>query len=304
METFRVTDPDGWVDAVGRTIYPLALADVGSTFRATIHANSLDRGVRVHEVLTDPNILVRTRRLVRSSPSDDMLLLVQMAGAATLRQRDRVVHLPSCTATLCDPLVEYAVRCDKLSHQLVLMLPRASVRELSAPVSELRLRRMDAHTATLRALIGVARESLHAEAALDRPESDVLAGAILDLTRAALVRLSTGSVLPTSHDGVARTALAYIRAHCDDPVLDPERVARAAGVSLRTLSTALGDEGPPGRAIRAERLHRARERLLDPRHGRSGVAEIAVLSGFRDATTFTRAFRREFGSAPSELRRA
>jgi AraC-like DNA-binding protein len=304
METFRVTDPDGWVDAVGRTIYPLALAGVGSTFRATLNANSLDRGVRVHEVRTDPNLLVRTPRLVRSSPSDDMLLLVQLDGAATLRQRDRVVHLPAGTATLCDPLVEYAVSCDELSHQLVLMVPRACVRQLSAPVSELRLRRMDAHTATLRALIGVAGESLHAEAELDRAESDVLAGAILDLTRAALVRLSSGSVLPTSHDGIARTALAYVRAHCDDPILDPEYVARAAGVSLRTLATALGDNGPPGRAIRTERLHRARERLLDPRHSRSGVAEIAEMSGFRDATTFTRAFRREYGSAPSELRRA
>ena len=43
-------------------------------------------------------------------------------------------------------------------------------------------------------------------------------------------------------------------------------------------------------------------RLTDPRHAGSTVAAIAYASGFRDISTFNRAFRQQFGMTPSDAR--
>jgi AraC-like DNA-binding protein len=42
--------------------------------------------------------------------------------------------------------------------------------------------------------------------------------------------------------------------------------------------------------------------LADPRHAHRTTAVIAAQYGFADRTTFTRAFVREYGITPAELR--
>jgi len=51
-----------------------------------------------------------------------------------------------------------------------------------------------------------------------------------------------------------------------------------------------------------QRLARVHPRLTDPRHVGSTVAAIAYASGFRDISTFNRAFRQQFGMTPSDAR--
>lgn len=77
-----------------------------------------------------------------------------------------------------------------------------------------------------------------------------------------------------------------------DPELTPQVLAKTNDVSLRTLQVILAREGSsPAALIRAERLRFARELL-----GRGKPpAAAAFESGFSDADTFARAFRRHFG---------
>lgn len=94
----------------------------------------------------------------------------------------------------------------------------------------------------------------------------------------------------------ADTIRAQVAAGFRDPDLTPDRLARDNHVSLRTLQTVLAQQGQaPATMIRLERLVHARELL---RQGESPRA-AAFASGFSDADTFTRAFRRQFGVAPS-----
>ncbi|MCA9541144.1 MAG: AraC family transcriptional regulator [Myxococcales bacterium] len=73
-------------------------------------------------------------------------------------------------------------------------------------------------------------------------------------------------------------------------------VARDLGQSPRTLRRRLAEAGTGF----SEVLDRVRQREADHllRAGRSTVAEVAWLLGFSDASAFTRAFRRWFGTAP------
>jgi AraC-like DNA-binding protein len=54
--------------------------------------------------------------------------------------------------------------------------------------------------------------------------------------------------------------------------------------------------------VLGQRLARVHRWLTEPRHTGSTVAAIAYASGFRDISTFNRAFRQQFGMTPSDAR--
>ena len=98
-------------------------------------------------------------------------------------------------------------------------------------------------------------------------------------------------------------ALGYIRLHLADAALDPQAVALACGISLSYLhqifrGAGLGVE----ECIFAERLEHCRRLLADPGARHLSISTIAYRAGFSHPAHFTRAFKRRFGLAPSELR--
>jgi transcriptional regulator GlxA family with amidase domain len=95
-------------------------------------------------------------------------------------------------------------------------------------------------------------------------------------------------------------ALAAMEGNLEEP-WPISRIARAAGVSTRHLQTLFhGYLGvSPYDHYQALRLNRARRLLIETR---TPVLEIAELSGFASAASFTRAYRRRHGETPRETR--
>jgi len=76
------------------------------------------------------------------------------------------------------------------------------------------------------------------------------------------------------------------------------------GVSPRTLHAAVSAGGETFAAmVRRRRLERAAALLADA-GSRATITEIAASVGFDGSSSFARAFRREFGRAPTDVRRA
>ena len=79
-----------------------------------------------------------------------------------------------------------------------------------------------------------------------------------------------------------------------------ESVARALGLSLRTLHRRLKEQGWTFQGLLdAERKHVACSRLREPR---LSIGEVAYMLGYSEQSSFLRAFRRWTGSSPSEFR--
>jgi AraC-like DNA-binding protein len=81
----------------------------------------------------------------------------------------------------------------------------------------------------------------------------------------------------------------------------PEDLCRLLAVSRSKLYRLFEPAGGVARFIQRERLHEAHRRLTDPMR----LASIHVVGldvGFLDHSTFSRAFRREFGYSPSDAR--
>lgn len=96
-------------------------------------------------------------------------------------------------------------------------------------------------------------------------------------------------------------ARQYINAHLYDPDLGNDILCRALGISRTMLYRLFEPSGGVMRYILHRRLVDAHARLADPSETRR-IFEIAEQRGFNDGAEFSRAFRREFGYSPSEVR--
>jgi AraC-like DNA-binding protein len=139
----------------------------------------------------------------------------------------------------------------------------------------------------------------------DETEFAELSERLMDLVALLVLRRDR----PPKGDGAARAAwreraLRHIRANLADPGLNPAAVAASCGISLSYLNQVFRAAGTGvEEAIFAERLERCRALLTDPRHAHRSLTMIAYATGFSHPSHFSRAFRKRFGVAPSELRR-
>lgn len=96
---------------------------------------------------------------------------------------------------------------------------------------------------------------------------------------------------------------SIIRQNLRSPTLGPRRLCGLGGVSRSQLYRLFEPLGGVARYIQAERLRHTHRALCEPSDIRD-IVRIAEDYGFYDASTFSRAFRREFGATPTEVRRA
>ncbi|MEL6608850.1 MAG: helix-turn-helix domain-containing protein [Pseudomonadota bacterium] len=105
---------------------------------------------------------------------------------------------------------------------------------------------------------------------------------------------------PMATSAVMAQVLGVMQDNLEEP-LPVGEIARRVGVSPRSLDRLAQRElgSSPAQTYARLRLLRARKLV---RETRLSVAEIAVRSGYQDASAFTRAFRQAFGHAPRMLR--
>lgn len=146
-------------------------------------------------------------------------------------------------------------------------------------------------------LKGVSRQILHPEAGT----LDAAAAHILGLVELALRHAAPLDAWhPSRH--VLR-AKAYIDENLSDIGLTPERIARFANVSIRTLHRSFEAEGTTiGQWIRTRRLEQCRRDLIDPALADMAVGAIGARWGIWDAAHFSRAFKQWLGASPSTYR--
>ena len=94
-----------------------------------------------------------------------------------------------------------------------------------------------------------------------------------------------------------------VRKHLRTPTFGPKILCRLVGMSRSNLYRRFEDIGGVARYIRRERLLEAHAVLSDPAATQS-VSAIAEDLCFADASSFGRAFKREFGHSPGDVRSA
>jgi AraC-like DNA-binding protein len=140
-----------------------------------------------------------------------------------------------------------------------------------------------------------------------------------DVTEADFPRLAraVGAMVAAAAPSAERVAIAgaqidvgrkervrrVIRKHLRTPTFRPSILCRLVGMSRSNLYRLFEDTGGVARYIQRERLLEAHAVLADPANMQS-ISSIAEDLCFADASSFSRAFKREFGHSPGELRSA
>lgn len=126
--------------------------------------------------------------------------------------------------------------------------------------------------------------------------------AVLDLVAAVVARPAASAAQAASTHFAA--AEQYVRQGLRDPTMSARRIADAIGLSERQLSRVFAERGTSvPRFVARCRVAMAGRMLRMPSYAEHSVEAIGRRCGFSSAAQFSRVFREQTGTSPSEARR-
>ena len=262
--------------------------------------------LRISSIRSNVTKVERTPRLARDDLAPSLMFGLQVSGSslviqegreAVVRPGDLVVYSSTSQYTLVDSegyrQHQFRMPLEKLA------LPWDVVRQVTAtrlspghPVADLA-------AVYFRHLAG--RPSAFADAG-----GDAVSQPSMELIRAVIsTHLDVTST--TARESLRATLqmriLEYVRAHLGDPSLSAAQIAAEHHISVRHLYNVLAAGGISlGEWIRSRRLEACRDELGRGLSEHVTIASVARRWGFRDASSFGRLFRAEYGLSPREWR--
>jgi AraC-like DNA-binding protein len=299
VDVLEAESADDWETVVSGCFVPLRCAGFEDRFTGRMEHVGFDRGLSLSRVTTSGTSADRTARLAGRAESDDIHISLQcssrgivVAGGGSTAVRPGSVSL---YATDRPYYLDYSWSDQQ---QLIVQVSRQSL-GLPGRMLEDAMARL--------AVPGGRREApvsnLFTYAAAPTGGAKTKDAAVLRDLAAVMIRASfgEGGGIPRTSGGLRHAVQEYLRRHATRRGMDMDEVARAHFISRRRLYQVFDEAGTsPAAFLRTERLRRA-EGLLAQTPRRT-VDWVAFESGFRDVTTFTRAFQRQHGCTPREWR--
>ena len=293
-------EASSWNAAMQRAAVPLSVyADGSRGFAGRLRADLIG-GLRILTIKADAQTVVRTPRLVSGEPEPAFYKFIfHMGGRCRVSQDDRVADLEHRSLVIYDTTRPYRLEFLGPYTHYVLMVPRdvlgvapeiiAALTAVPSSVGE------GAARVLRRMVVGVGAD------VQGRSERNrlTIAETLIELAT-AVVQDAAGSSLTSRDSAQFAEILAFVEHHLGDPSLTPQVIASAHFMSLRSLQVLFQsrDESPSS-WIRKRRMENSRRDLI---RTDEPVAAIAARWGFSDPGSFTRSFKRAFGSPPADYR--
>ncbi len=246
----------------------------------------------------------RTRPMVAEG-DDSFAFFIKEGGRWEMSQRGRDISLGEGDAAgVLNG--EPARKTISQVTSIGLFVPRSALAPLVGDVSAMAMRVIPGGNGALWLLkkyLGVLRE----EPATMTPEvRHAAATHIHDLIALALGATRDGAEIAKNR-GVRAARLKALKADILENLgsqdLSVGAVALRQRITPRYVHLLFEGEGVTfSEFVLGQRLRRAHRMLLDPRFSGVSITDIAYAAGFGDLSYFNRAFRRQFGTTPSDLR--
>lgn len=295
-----------WRDMLSATHLPWAVAvppDESSpaVFEATVQRWWID-DLALVDCTCGPCSGSRTRREIAGTDGEFVVVLINRGGRETVAQGESEAGLRPGDALAWDSsqTARFAVQ-EPLSKRS-LLIPRAALDEIVGRAQMTGGILLDGRKPATRLLVSYLDTLSATLPDLDPAAVGAARNATLELFIGAL-RTASDTPGSTVTQPALRAAMdRYIERHLVDSTITPARLARAHGVSVRTVNRIFTASGQTvGEVIRVRRLARAREELAGTDRP---VASIAHRYGFSDASHLSRLFKAHYGTTPREYRAA
>jgi AraC-like DNA-binding protein len=250
-----------------------------------------------------PQLLDRSRAAIARAGLDQVMVLTYLTGHITVTANGRDTRVEAGDVVVLDLTHTCALRLADCSH-IGMMLPRAAVAEFLSDIESLHgvvLRKdkpvssmMVAH---LRAVLAEAPHFSVAEARAAVRATAALVAAYAGPSRRQ--RAGTQDIAASASLQAMRRA---IEDHLSDAGLDAGFLLAQFGVSRAKLYRLFAPLGGVRTYIQQRRLIRAYQAIANPAGREERISTIARRHGFPSDTAFSRAFRKVYGVAPSDMR--
>ncbi|WP_421996372.1 helix-turn-helix domain-containing protein [Reyranella sp.] len=288
-----------WYDAVFETT-----TETGKRagFEAA-NSNWIVGGLTVSQVDSAPVAVARSRSFVRRSPVDHWVVTLSDRSTSEVAAGDRRFRVPPGVPFLLSLGQDMAIRRTVGESRMQILLSRdtfAGSRQLLDSAVGIPLQ--GPRGALLADFLGMVRASVPT---LTGEEASRLTGAVQSMLEACLGpsdRRVEGAGKPMAATLMERVRKAVAR-HLYSPSLGAAKLCREAATSRSQLYRLLEGQGGVAQYIQRRRLSESFAILCDTSHDFS-IGRVAEMLCFADASGFSRAFRREFGVTPKEVRLA
>jgi AraC-like DNA-binding protein len=289
-----------WNDIVGGTFTGCVVDATDQRFSGRLASYQIDdlRLVRVRAQAS------RVSRWLTSQPlksSGSLLLHLQSAGESINQQCGRSLPIRSGEAAICDPDRRYRVDFLTTYEMFVLEVPtaRLALREPGFDLDRFAGQKVDPRRSQL--LLAFLRAAWRQRSCSydDAEWRECVSRTCVDLAIGAVARATCEPAGAPAE--MRRNVIAHIRRNLTDPDLRTSSVAKALGISPRSVQNVFERLATTASAFVLEaRLDKAVERLAVDRRG--SITELAFDCGFSDSAYFSRCFRDRFGVSPRDYR--
>ncbi|WP_454315230.1 AraC-like ligand-binding domain-containing protein [Streptomyces phaeoluteigriseus] len=293
---------DFWHDAVLARLVGMDISAKGGTYAARMRADHLgDLGITTVEC--DPGVVRRTPRFIARGDGREVWAAVLTRGLAQVEQDGRATELRPGDVTFFETVRPSRTRFPQRFQLKIFAVPRSRLGLPEADIRRITARPMRQETGLAPLLSSFMSRLADTSGSCSRSAAEQLAGSAVDLLAAAAAQQLGAE--PAGLPGADRVLLlrihAFIRWHLADPDLSPETIARAHHISVRYVHRLFEGQGTTvSRWIRRLRLRECRAELTRTPERSPGLAGVGRRWGFTGTAQFGRAFRREYGTSPTE----
>ena len=251
-------------------------------------------------IYSQPQLTDHGAREVARSGDDFYFVNLQLGGRCRAQQGSEDSILEPGQLVVLDTTEPYHLAFDAEWQMLSYRIPHARISSRLPDAHRGIGTCIDGSTGTGRAVASL-MESLW-----EIDKVDAAGRAELGEALAAVVAVAMGaSAEPTDtplRDANRAAILRHVVAHLGDDRLSVGSVCREFAISPRYLHSLFEDTDRTFAAtVRGLRLERCARLIAEPSCNLS-ITQIGARHGFADPASFSRAFRREFGTSPSEVR--
>ncbi len=297
--------PDYWSAGIAERFFPMQVEAVGaSSFEARLVSGQVGP-VAVQFIQGLPHRVSRTSEMIDAADPECILLYVLCNGSVRIEQDERSCVLHPGDIACHDTSRPSTFEGQTAFEVLVVSLPKWFIGVRAESLARRTATKVDGGEARLARLaapflVGLARAAAD-EGGLSSRDGDSAAEMLLPMLRSIYGDDEPSVGRSNSHALLGRMQ-RYASANLHDPDLGPERIARAHFVSTRYVHKLFGSAGTGVSAwIRERRLEGATEELRESPG--TTIAAVAERWGYRNAASFSRAFRERYGCAPRDVRR-
>lgn len=293
-----------WSAGIMRHFFPIQVEAVNSPFFEARLAGGEVGPIGVRSIKGLPHRVTRTRPMIAAGDPECILLYLVSSGSVRIEQADRgcvlqpgdIAFQDTSRPSMFEGQDAFEVTVFSLPRQFIGARAESFVRRTATKVGD-----GDGRLARLASpfLMGLATAAAHGTG-LSQREGESAAQMLLPMLR-NLYREEASDI--SQSDALLARMRGYALGHLHDPRLGPERIARTHFVSTRYVHKLFAASGTGVSAwIRERRLEGAAEELSESPG--TPIADVATRWGYRNPTSFSRAFRELHGCAPREIRRA